>query len=227
MTAPTAFQLAVVAGALIGAGVALLIWRLVPAQPDLRDALERLSPQTCPPAATPHRPTVGDATQRLGQWGDAGPAARGVGPHPDKGAGDPADPGHQVLRAEGHLRPDRHRHPGAADGAVQRLRREPAALRPGRRRPRPGRRAVHAARLQRPRRRQTRPRRVRPRPGRLHRPRRPRTAQRVRAPPGHGGRRRGRGLLGVPSPVRGAGPHPLVRAHPLGVPDEPWATSWA
>ena len=67
MTGPTAFQLAIVAGALIGAGVALLIWRLAPAQPDLRDALERLSPgrarrnDSAPP-------TVGDATERLGQW---------------------------------------------------------------------------------------------------------------------------------------------------------------
>jgi Flp pilus assembly protein TadB len=66
--APSAFQLAVVAGALIGAGVALLTWRLVPAQPDLRDALERLSPQHSP--RTDSAPaTVGDATERLGQWG--------------------------------------------------------------------------------------------------------------------------------------------------------------
>ena len=68
MTGPTAFQLAVVAGALIGAGVALLIWRLVPAQPDLGDALERLSPQRARRTGTA-APTAGDATQRLGQWG--------------------------------------------------------------------------------------------------------------------------------------------------------------
>ena len=68
MTGPTAFQLAVAAGALIGAGVALVIWRLVPAQPDLRDALERLSPQHAQQSG-PAPATVGDATQRLGQWG--------------------------------------------------------------------------------------------------------------------------------------------------------------
>ena len=69
MTGPTAFQLAVAAGALIGGGVALLLWRLVPAQPDLRDALERLSPQRPRQTGTASPATVGDATQRLGQWG--------------------------------------------------------------------------------------------------------------------------------------------------------------
>ena len=48
--------------------MALLIWRLVPAQPDLRDALERLSPQSARQPGTA-APAVGDATQRLGQWG--------------------------------------------------------------------------------------------------------------------------------------------------------------
>ena len=68
MIAPTAFQLVVVAGALIGAGVALLIWRLVPAQPDLRDALERLSPEHARRSGSAP-PRVGDATERVGQWG--------------------------------------------------------------------------------------------------------------------------------------------------------------
>ena len=68
MIAPTAFQLVVVAGALIGAGVALLIWRLVPAQPDLRDALERLSPEHARRSGSAP-PAVGDATERVGQWG--------------------------------------------------------------------------------------------------------------------------------------------------------------
>jgi Flp pilus assembly protein TadB len=67
VTGPTAFQLAVAAGALLGAGVALLIWRLVPAQPDLRDALARLSPQPARRAGSAPA-TVGDSTQRLGQW---------------------------------------------------------------------------------------------------------------------------------------------------------------
>ena len=67
MTAPTSLQLAIAAGALIGLGVALLVWRLVPAQPDLRDALERLSPER----ARRHlsAPVAGEPTQRLGAWG--------------------------------------------------------------------------------------------------------------------------------------------------------------
>ena len=41
----TGLQVAVAAGALVGLGATLLVWRVVPAQPDLRDALERLSPE--------------------------------------------------------------------------------------------------------------------------------------------------------------------------------------
>ena len=36
---PTGMQLALMAGALLGVGVALLLWRLSPAEPDLKDAL--------------------------------------------------------------------------------------------------------------------------------------------------------------------------------------------
>lgn len=68
MTSPTGLQLVITAGLLIGAGIALLIWRLVPAQPDLRDTLDRLSPDH----ARHHRTTdaaTGGTTERLGQWG--------------------------------------------------------------------------------------------------------------------------------------------------------------
>lgn len=71
MTSPTGLQLVITAGVLIGAGTALLIWRLVPAQPDLRDTLDRLSPEH----ARHHRTTTdtaattGGSTERLGQWG--------------------------------------------------------------------------------------------------------------------------------------------------------------
>jgi hypothetical protein len=38
----TGLQLALAGGALVGLGVALLLWRLAPAHPDLADALQRL-----------------------------------------------------------------------------------------------------------------------------------------------------------------------------------------
>ena len=41
----TGLQLALAGGALVGLGVALLLWRLAPAHPDLADALQRLSPE--------------------------------------------------------------------------------------------------------------------------------------------------------------------------------------
>ena len=41
---PTGLQLAILAGGLVGLGVALIVWRLTPADPDLGDALNRLSP---------------------------------------------------------------------------------------------------------------------------------------------------------------------------------------
>lgn len=63
----TGLQLALAGGALIGLGVALLVWRLVPAHPDLADALQRLSPEqarrreVATPAGT-------DRRERLGVW---------------------------------------------------------------------------------------------------------------------------------------------------------------
>ncbi len=69
MTGPTALQLVTAAGALIGLGVALALWRMVPAQPDLRDALERLSPEHGRRLATTTITDGGDATDRLGRWG--------------------------------------------------------------------------------------------------------------------------------------------------------------
>ncbi len=63
----TGLQLAIAGGALVGLGIALLIWRLVPAEPDLADALERLSPvhaQRREELAT----TSADTKDRLGIW---------------------------------------------------------------------------------------------------------------------------------------------------------------
>lgn len=41
----TAFQLALAAGAIAGLGLALLVWRLAPSEPDLADTLNRLTPE--------------------------------------------------------------------------------------------------------------------------------------------------------------------------------------
>lgn len=60
-------QLAILAGGAIGLGIVLVVARLLPAQPDLADALERVS-------ASPHRTTSTPAVsrsrkERLGLWG--------------------------------------------------------------------------------------------------------------------------------------------------------------
>ena len=61
----TGLQLALAGGVLVGLGVALLLWQLAPAHPDLADALQRLSPRA-------HRveaiPGAADSRQRLGVW---------------------------------------------------------------------------------------------------------------------------------------------------------------
>lgn len=64
----TGMQLALLGGMLIGAGIALMIWRLTPAQPDLADVINRYS------AAANRRHTdlvaahQTDTTDRLGVW---------------------------------------------------------------------------------------------------------------------------------------------------------------
>jgi len=63
----TGLQLALVGGALIGLGIALLLWRLAPAEPDLADALKRLSPTRHPR----HNSAVSvarDGRERMGIW---------------------------------------------------------------------------------------------------------------------------------------------------------------
>ena len=185
------------AGALVGLGVVLLVVRLMPAEPDLADALGRLTPpagaptplgpvatatrqgadracgrcKALPPALWVRTPTRELALLRI-------PLARFYG---DKitfaapRAGDPAAAG-VVLRA----------------ASASASRRDPGA-----RLARPGRGDVLPAELQRGRRRQEGPARVHPRARRLHRPRRPRAQQRLRRAAGDGVRRRGRRLLGL------------------------------
>ena len=63
----TGLQLAIAAGALIGLGVAFLVWRLAPADPDLGEALERLAPQTRS-RGTRLSLDATDTRERLGLW---------------------------------------------------------------------------------------------------------------------------------------------------------------
>ena len=63
----TALQLLMVAGMLVMAGVATFVWWASPAQPDLADALDRISPHSTPIAA---RVSIApDATEQAGLWG--------------------------------------------------------------------------------------------------------------------------------------------------------------
>ena len=65
----TGLQLALLGGVLFGAGVALLVWRLLPARPDLGDVLSRLAPDKT--GHTGRGTDVGDGStaDRLGRWG--------------------------------------------------------------------------------------------------------------------------------------------------------------
>lgn len=65
----TGLQLALVAGALVGLGIALLIWRLVPADPELGDALQRLSPEHAKRRSSEVSLSASDTRERLGVWG--------------------------------------------------------------------------------------------------------------------------------------------------------------
>jgi len=63
----SALQLAILAGATFGLGVALILWRLAPAQPDLATALDRLAPER---GARDFEPIEvnGSLQDRLGIW---------------------------------------------------------------------------------------------------------------------------------------------------------------
>lgn len=77
----TALQAALLFGALIGAGVAVIVYHLVPAQPDLGDVLSRLSP----PARARAGASVSaspDTEERLGIWAQRTLPARLLGAAP-------------------------------------------------------------------------------------------------------------------------------------------------
>jgi Flp pilus assembly protein TadB len=63
----SALQLSLLAGALIGLGLALLIWRFAPAQPDLADTLDRLSPERSLALPTSAASAV-SRRDRIGLW---------------------------------------------------------------------------------------------------------------------------------------------------------------
>ena len=98
----TGLQLALAGGALVGLGVALLLWRLAPAHPDLADALQRLSPEQARRGVDPLRCGRWPAAAR--RVGVEEAAGRGLGPHPHPGFGVAADPAGPVLRREGVVR---------------------------------------------------------------------------------------------------------------------------
>lgn len=62
----TGLQLVLVAGGLMGLGVALLVVRLVPAHPDLADALDRLAPARSHGLQASAAPTT--SQERVGAW---------------------------------------------------------------------------------------------------------------------------------------------------------------
>lgn len=60
-------QVALLAGGLVGAGAAGLIWQVTPAHPDLTDALHRLRPHPPTRPAAPHTGGMG-GRERVGRW---------------------------------------------------------------------------------------------------------------------------------------------------------------
>jgi Flp pilus assembly protein TadB len=62
----TGLQLVLLAGGLMGLGISLLVTRLLPAEPDLADALDRLAPHRTRAAAT--AATTSSGKERLGLW---------------------------------------------------------------------------------------------------------------------------------------------------------------
>lgn len=63
----TGLQLAIAAGALVGLGLATVLWQLVPAQPDLASALARLAPERATGAGEPVVVGAGPS-DRAGIW---------------------------------------------------------------------------------------------------------------------------------------------------------------
>ena len=80
----TALQIALASGALIGLGVALAIYQIVPAQPDLRDVLDRLTPPARRRPGAPLPATAPGTQERLGIWAERHLPARILGAPPTR-----------------------------------------------------------------------------------------------------------------------------------------------
>lgn len=64
----TGLQLALLGGAMVGLGIALVLWRLAPSDPDLTDALDRLSPGYARRRQTTSTQAAADGRERVGLW---------------------------------------------------------------------------------------------------------------------------------------------------------------
>lgn len=64
----TGLQLALLGGALLGLGVALLVWRITPADPDLGDVIYRYSPQAVKARTSQVTAAPAGGLDRLGVW---------------------------------------------------------------------------------------------------------------------------------------------------------------
>ena len=64
----TTLQLAILAGALVGLGIALIVFRLAPVRPDLAAYLKNYSPTTTANAEATKLHGTGDSRDRLGWW---------------------------------------------------------------------------------------------------------------------------------------------------------------
>lgn len=78
----TGLQLALAFGALIGLGAAVMLYVLVPSQPDLGDVLGRLSPPTRRRPGAPVPSANPDTEERLGIWAERTLPARFLGAPP-------------------------------------------------------------------------------------------------------------------------------------------------
>lgn len=65
----TGLQFAILGGALLGSGVALLLWRFVPAEPDLADVVQRYSPEGTKARVVAHATvSITGTPDRIGVW---------------------------------------------------------------------------------------------------------------------------------------------------------------
>lgn len=64
----TGLQLALLGGVMVGCGLALLVWRLAPSDPDLTDALDRLSPEYRRGVPNRISDDAAEGRERLGLW---------------------------------------------------------------------------------------------------------------------------------------------------------------